>query len=238
MIFLSLILAASPKVAVLDVEAGEGVAASLASGLTEKLAVALSASKRFDHVLASSDLRAVLSVDQARQVYGCENQDCYASLGEVLDVDMVCIAKLWRTADRLAVDFKVINMKDGKALARLRREYLFESSLIADFGVSAETLAHAAFGEIRPLSDRLEADRLTVRKRRMRRWVGLGTTGLGLAAVGASNLFIGSAQADYDAEPSKQNYKGLAASAETSQLVYTAGLVSSIGGVALWWFNR
>ena len=33
--------------------------------------MALSASKRFDHVLASSDLRTVLSVDQARQVYGC-----------------------------------------------------------------------------------------------------------------------------------------------------------------------
>ena len=141
MVIFLLTLAAVPDVAVLDMESGPGISADLAKSLNEKLVVALAESKRFGRVLASSDLRTVLSVDQTRQAYGCDSEDCYTQLGKSLDVDLVCLARLTRTADRLSVDLKLVRMKSGQAAARMRREYLYEASLVADFAPSVRALA-------------------------------------------------------------------------------------------------
>ena len=238
MVIFLIALAAVPDVAVLDMETGSEISADLAKSLTEKLVVALADSKRFGRVLASSDLRTVLSVDQTRQAYGCDREDCHTELGKSLDVDLVCLARLTRTADRLSVDLKLVSMKSGQAAARLRREYLYETSLVADFTPSAQALARLAFGEGSPLTDSLEVDKKRRSLKQMSSYGGLGIGGLGLALVGASNLMLNDAQAVYDSQRNLINYESLASTAKQAQRVYGLGLVSMAGGAVLWWLNR
>ena len=238
MVIFLLTLAAVPDVAILDMESGPGISADLAKSLNEKLVVALAETKRFGRVLASSDLRTVLSVDHTRQAYGCDTEDCYTQLGKSLDVDLVCLARLARTADRLSVDLKLVRMKSGQAAARMRREYLYETSLVADFAPSVRALASLAFGDGAPLTDSLKVDQKRRSLRQMSRYGGLGVGGLGLALVGVSNLMLNDAQAVYDGERNLINYEDLAGTAKQAQRVYGLGLVSMAGGAVLWWFNR
>jgi hypothetical protein len=225
---------------VLDIQAGDEVKAELASGLDGRLAQTLAATGRFSRVLASSDLRAVLSIDQARQVLGCEAADCFASLAGALDVASVCVARLGRTAERLVLDLKIVRMKDGHALARLRREYLFERSLVADFDASVSALAHAAFGELRPLSDSLEVDRRAASFRRTMRWSSLSGAGVAAALVVGANLMMGAAQQTFaeDTDKSAADLEMLFAAQDQARSVYIGGSVLAVASAALWGFFR
>jgi hypothetical protein len=240
MILLGLLLAAAPDVAVLDLQASDDLPQGLIQGLNEKVANALQATGRFGKVLASSDLRAVLSVDQTAQALGCESEGCYASLANAFNVAMVCVAQLNRTADRLALDLKIIRMKDGQALARLRREYLFEASLTADFQASVSALGHAAFGELRPLADSLAQDQADVARTRQLRTAGMIGTGTAVALMAAANLWMANAQQDFADNTDKlgTDLDALYAVEENSRTLYLGGAILAVGSAVVWGMNR
>ena len=178
----------------------------------------------------------VLSIDHARQKLGCEAADCFASLAGALDVASVCVARLGRTAERLVLDLKIVRMKDGHALARLRREYLFEGSLVADFDASVSALAHAAFGELRPLTDSLAVDRSTASLRRKMRWTSFSGAGIAAALVVGANLMMGAAQQTFaeDTDKSAGDLEALFAAQEQARAVYIGGSALAVASVALW----
>ena len=77
-------------IAVMDLNAIHGVPQTLADLLNERLTSEVQASKRFQSVIAGSDLRAILILKQM-QALGCEESNCLTQIGGALGVPYLMV---------------------------------------------------------------------------------------------------------------------------------------------------
>jgi hypothetical protein len=121
---LGLGLAASSKVAILPVASGEGVPGRTAEAVTEAVAAQV---RRYGgvEVVTQKEILAVLSLEQQKQMLGCQTDSCMAELGGALGVDRMVTGDLAKLGESWLFHLKLIDAVKVKVVAqsdrRLRR---------------------------------------------------------------------------------------------------------------------
>lgn len=109
------------KIAVLDLEATEGVLPAVRRTLDELVLTEAQRSGRLQ-VLGMSDLRAVLGLERQRQLLGCESGECLTELGGQLGVDRLLAGALGKVGDLYYLNLKLIRTSTATVEGRVSRE--------------------------------------------------------------------------------------------------------------------
>ena len=180
-------------VAVFDLEPINGVSAGLAKLLTESLLTRLNASRRFSSVVGGSDIRAMLDMEQQKQVLGCGDEECLAELGGALGVPLMMNPTLGLVGKRFVLNLKVISVEEAKAKARVEGVFESEGDILNGLPQLVDQLLAQLAGDLPAV-----AAPVTPRRRLMTR-VGTGVSLFG--ALGIAYGFYAAKQAE-DALPS------------------------------------
>jgi hypothetical protein len=118
---LALALAASPpKLAVLQVAAGEGVPASTAAAVTESL-VAEVRRRSGAEVVTQREIASILSLENQKAMLGCSTDACMAELGGALGADRLVAADLARLGESFLFHVRVVEVKKVRVAAQSDR---------------------------------------------------------------------------------------------------------------------
>lgn len=117
---LSLALSAAPKLAVLPLAHGEGVAETTAAALTESLAAEVRRQSGAD-VITRREIESVLSLERQRQVLGCQTDACVAELGGALGVEGLVTGDVARLGESWLVHLKVVRPARAQVTAQADR---------------------------------------------------------------------------------------------------------------------
>jgi len=228
---------AKPKpqgIAVFDLEPVNGVSADLAKLLTESLLTRLAKSRRFASVVGGSDIRAMLDMEQQKQVLGCGNEQCLAELGGALGVPLMMNPTLGLVGGRYVLNLKVIAVEEAKAKARAEGVFDNEGDLLSGLPSVVEELLAEMGGKAPAIA------KPKPRSNAPLKWVGVGTalTGVVAAAYGFSQV-----QASEDAKDQRLPNGRLRTPNELAELdavkksMQTVGLIGStmlVGGLVAW----
>lgn len=116
----ALLVAASPKLAVMPIVAGEGVPATTASALTEALAAEVRRRSGAE-VITKREIEAVLSLEAQKQMLGCQTDACFAELGGALGVERLVAGDLARLGESWLVHLKVVETGKVKVASQSDR---------------------------------------------------------------------------------------------------------------------
>lgn len=117
---LVLLVAASPKLAVMPISAGEGVPASTAAAVTEALAAEVRRRSGAE-VITRKEIEAVLSLEAQKQMLGCQSDACIAELGGALGVSQLVAGDLARLGESWLFHLKVVETGKVKIAAQSDR---------------------------------------------------------------------------------------------------------------------
>ena len=112
-----------PGMAALDLVAVSGVETASARLINEAILSRLKATDRFSSVLGSSDLQAMLSMEQQKAVLGCEDDGCLAELGGALGVPLLFSADVGKVGGRFMLNMKILRVDEANVAARLTLVY-------------------------------------------------------------------------------------------------------------------
>ncbi len=209
-----------PGIALFDLEPVNGVSAGLAKLLTESLLTRLNASRRFSSVIGGSDIRAMLDMEQQKQVLGCADESCLAELGGALGVPLMVNPTLGLVGGKFLINLKVLAVEEAKVKARTEGVFDSEGDLLNGLPGLVDQLLAELSGDLPPAVP-------AVSKRvRVIQHVGSGLSVLGAIAVGYG-FYI--AKTAGDAVPGQGN--ATAADAE----IYENALVTADNTAATGW---
>ena len=117
---LALALAASPKLAVLPVAAGEGIPASTAAALTEALSGVVRR-RAGAEVVTEREIAAVLTLERQKAMLGCTSDACVAELGGALGCDRLVSGDLARLGESFLLHLRVVETARARVLAQSDR---------------------------------------------------------------------------------------------------------------------
>ena len=95
-----------PGVAAMDIAAKEGVRPSVASLLSDAILSRLKESGYFGSVLGSSDIEAMLDLEQQKAALACGENNCLAELGGALGVPYLLTAALGGVGGKIMLNIK------------------------------------------------------------------------------------------------------------------------------------
>src|SRR5512140_2272911 len=117
---LALALAASPKLAVMPIAAGEGVPATTTAAITDALAAEVRR-RSGTEVITRKELEAVLSLEAQKQMLGCTSDACIAEIGGALGVERLVAGDLARLGESWLFHLKVVETGKVKVAAQSDR---------------------------------------------------------------------------------------------------------------------
>jgi TolB-like protein len=104
-----------PSAAVMRLVAINGVQESSAELLTSNLVANLRATNHFSRVVTSSEIQALLGLEQQKQLLSCDTSSCMAELAGALGVDYVVRGELGRLGKSWVVNVSMLNTRTGQA---------------------------------------------------------------------------------------------------------------------------
>ena len=232
-----------PGMAALDLVAVSGIDSAAARLINEAMLSRLKATERFSSVLGSSDLQAMLSMEQQKAVLGCADDGCLAELGGALGVPLLFSADVGKVGGRFMLNMKILRVDEASVAARLTLVYLSIDELIQELNQAVDALAAKVFGEAIPESVIARSSapiELTAeqRSKRLRKFMIAGSTMLiGAGSAVAAKLYLDSEQQTFNGVATHQSsdFERL----DQAQAMASWGLgfgvsVALIGGVLLW----
>jgi hypothetical protein len=114
------LLAAPPKLAVLQVAAGEGVPPSTAAAITESL-VAEVRRQSGAEVITQREIASILSLENQKAMLGCATDACMAELGGALGADRLVAADLAKLGESFLFHVRVVEVKKVRVSAQADR---------------------------------------------------------------------------------------------------------------------
>ncbi|HET6436625.1 MAG TPA: hypothetical protein VFG59_01085 [Anaeromyxobacter sp.] len=117
---LALSLAASPRIAVLPIVAGEGVSEKTAAALTEALAAEVR-KRAGGEVITQREINTVLSLERQKAMMGCASDACMAELGGALGVEQLVNGDIARVGESLLVHYRLIEVGKVRVVAQADR---------------------------------------------------------------------------------------------------------------------
>jgi hypothetical protein len=143
---LSLLLAASPSVAVLDVRIGAGVDPALGPYLAQVLAQEVEARTR-TAPLVSADVTAMLGFERNKRMLGCSEEDsqCLAEITGALGVQQVLATSLAVAGGKYLVSLSLIDARRARPLKRFTETTALDNDGAARMA-SVAAPRHVRFG--------------------------------------------------------------------------------------------
>jgi TolB-like protein len=234
----ALAAAPRPKIAVMEVRAGQGLEAKQAAALTAILAA--DAARAGLDVISQSDIASMLAFQKQRQMLGCTDEGCLAEIGGALGADWVLSGEAARVGSR---DHVTVVLIDPKKAAVAARNAGFSDAGDDALAMATQARFRAALATVLPGNvermppiDPPGAERL--RARRTAAWWTLGAGGAVLLGGGAVGLVARSQANDLEAAWTASDYQDRydtqRRTALTADLLMGAGAVTA--GVGLWLF--
>lgn len=178
------VAADKPDLLVMDLKAETGVTESAARLLNELILGEYAAVGRY-RVTGGSDLAAMITTEQQKQMVGCSQDDsCLVEIAGALDADFLAVTAVGVIGNQYLVNAKIIDVKGARVQARVtRKAEADESELIAAVeravrDVIAQSADRADSTELPPSAVSVSAagTNHTVE------WVGLGASAAAVAA--------------------------------------------------------
>jgi hypothetical protein len=119
-----------PGLAVLDMKLASGIDPGVGSILNETLIAQLDESGRFSRIIAGSDMRDMISLEQQKLALGCEAESCLAELGGALGVPYMFVTDLGRFGGRFIVNMKLLAVEESRVLARANKIVADEAGVL------------------------------------------------------------------------------------------------------------
>ncbi len=110
-----------PKIAVMDMQA-YGVEKDLAENLTDVITTELKLFEGFQ-VVSRRDIQAMLSFEEVKQSVGCDDEGCFAELGNALGVNYLVSGGVGKIEETYMVSLKVIDIRQAKTVGRDRENF-------------------------------------------------------------------------------------------------------------------
>ena len=139
-----------PGIAALDLVAVKGVDAASARILNEVILSRLKASNRFSTIIGSSDIVAMLSMEEQKQALGCDDDSCLAQLGGALGVPFLFSADVGALGGRLVLNLKILQVDEARVAERTTQMFADEAALLDGVNTAVDQLVHGAFGGKEP----------------------------------------------------------------------------------------
>ena len=112
--------AAPPKLAVLQVAAGEGVPQSTAAAITEAVVGEVRRQSRAE-VITQREIASILSLENQKAMLGCQTDACMAELGGALGADRLVAGDLARLGESFLLHLRVVDVKKVRVAAQADR---------------------------------------------------------------------------------------------------------------------
>jgi hypothetical protein len=112
----SALLAAQPRLAVLDVRAGVGISPELARGLGEALTHEVRRRNPETDVLGATEIRSMLEVQREKSKLGCQNVSCLAEIGGALGADRIVTAGLNKFGETYLLTVQLVDVRKARVV--------------------------------------------------------------------------------------------------------------------------
>lgn len=155
-IIFALILVASPAaepqpelpgLAVLDLQIKKGVESSAGEMLNDLILDLLGRSGRFSSVIAGSDIREMISMEQQKQALGCDDDSCLAELGGALGVPLMFTSSLGAFGGKFIINLKLISVEEATVKSRASRVVNDEAAILEALPAMLEQIQLEGLGE-------------------------------------------------------------------------------------------
>src|SRR5512133_3100219 len=117
---LAAVLAATPKLAVMPIAAGEGVPPTTTAAITDALAAEVRRRSGAE-VITRKELETVLSLEAQKEMLGCQSDACIAEIGGALGVERLVAGDLARLGESWLFHLKVVETGKMKVSAQSDR---------------------------------------------------------------------------------------------------------------------
>lgn len=232
---------ARPRLAVLEVKAGQGLAPKAGAALTAILAE--DAARAGFEVISQADIAAMLAFQKQRQMLGCTDEGCLAEIGGALGAEYVLAGEAARVGSR---DHLTLTLLDARRARVLGRSAGFSDAGDDELAAAAQQRLRQLVRQERPdlaarLPPVLSPAEARLRARRTAAWWTLGAGGALLAGGAVVGLSARSQAADLTAPGGWQlpdyqaRYDRQRRTALTADVLLGAGAVTGGVGLWLWW---
>ncbi len=225
---------AKPGLAALDIAAERGVDDSLVKILTDTLLSGLKSSGRFSSVIGSSDIQAMISMEQQKQALGCDEDSCLAQLGGALGVPYLATGSLGTVGGRFVLNLKLLQVEDARVAERVTKVYNDEKGLIDGLNGAVLDLVKSVNSKQKTASLPPQVASVKEPKGVKSRVLSGSLLAVGLGVVAASYALVNSAQDTHDEERSVDSANALESAANLGNGLLYAGLGSLAAGVTTW----
>lgn len=212
------------KYAVMPFSIATGIDEKTGKLLDELLLTELSKlSTTEDTFLGSSDIAAVLGLEQQKQMLSCDDETCMAELGNALGVNYLVTPTLGKLGEEFVVNYKVIDPSQVKVV---KRDVITVPATEGALRGAIKQLAASILGQspdstvaIKPIeSQAAEIGQTEQEGIGTLGWVGIGTAALGVALLAGGGIGVGIADSTLGDAGSAGSDK------ESAQTIYAAGL--------------
>ena len=223
-----------PGLAALNIEAERGVDKSLVKMLSDAVLSQLKSSGRFASVIGSSDIQAMISMEQQKQALGCDEDNCLAQLGGALGVPYLFTGSLGSVGGRFMLNLKLLLVEEAKVDERVSKIFKDEGALVDGLSAALDELIKGV-----EVSDKAKEEAPAVSVKSVagstaKRWLGGSLVAIGVGSAFASYVVVTDAQAQHNQVQSERSADTLDSAVGTGNALLYAGLGSAVVGVAAW----
>jgi len=105
--------ASKVRIAVMDFTAKGGIEQSQLDVLTDVVANEIRSTRLYD-VLSKADIQSMLSLEEQKQLAGCDEASCLAEIGGALGVEYLVTGNVGKFGDVFAVNLKLLNTRKAR----------------------------------------------------------------------------------------------------------------------------
>lgn len=242
-----------PQLFVAGVKAERGVDAGLARVIGDLLLDECSKTSRY-RVVGGSDIEAMLTAEQQKQIAGCTDTSCVAEILGAMGAEHVMAATLGRIGSSYFIALKIVNTKKGVVEGRWADQVPTNEDALAAAarrgvaGLLAQTNANAAASPaiapaaVAPAAVESPVTASPPIASPFWSWPVLTLTGVAVAAAGVGGYF-GIEAAKYKGwfdqdRPGAQVYRQKAYdNAKMANIFYASAAVAALAGGGVWWWK-
>src|SRR5688572_27796167 len=110
-----------PSMAVLTLEAKNGVAPDVAELLTSNLITQMGETNRFSRIVGTKEIESVVGYEKQKQLMQCESTSCMAEIAGAMGVDYILTGTVGRLGKTWLFNASLVNTTKGNVEGRVSR---------------------------------------------------------------------------------------------------------------------